>query len=232
MVKTVHFKTKHSVAEIAYLAGIIDGEGCIDIGHTKQGKYGNGYQWHSMLKVTSCDEELIIWLENTFGGQRDSRYRWTSKKAFTRPVYNWQATGLMLDYLLPLVKPYLIIKKKQCEIMIRYRLTSKNIGSKRLSAEINQQRFELLGELRNLNSRFHAHSSKKSFAIVILMIWRVSSSQQLLSQIPQRRRCMQQLYLLSFCNQSVPTTTIMLRKHNAQFTQRHRSTPVLGRRAA
>jgi len=160
MAKIVTFKTTHNIAEIAYLAGLIDGEGCIYIGHTKQGKYGNGYQWHSMLKITSCDQELIIWLENTFGGSKDSRYRWTSKKKFTRPVYNWQATGPMLDYILPLVKPYLIIKRKQCDIMIRYRITSKNIGSKRLPDDINQQRLELLSELRKLNSRWHEHPLK------------------------------------------------------------------------
>jgi hypothetical protein len=118
-----------------------------------------------MLKVTSCDEDLIIWLENTFGGSKDSRYRWTSKKAFTRPVYNWQATGPMLDYVLPAILPYLIIKRKQCEIMIRYRLTSKNIGSKRLSPEINEKRLELMNELRNLNSRFHEHPLKNPSAL-------------------------------------------------------------------
>lgn len=160
MGKIVNYKTNHKDTEIAYLAGLIDGEGCIYIGHTKQGKYGNGYQWHSMLKITNCDEQLIIWLENIFGGSKDSRYRWTSKKKFTRPVYNWQATGPMLDYLLPLVKPYLIIKEKQCDVMIRYRLTSKNIGSKRLPPEINEQRLLLLSELRNLNSRFHEHPLK------------------------------------------------------------------------
>lgn len=165
MGKTVNFSTNHSIAQIAYLAGLIDGEGCIYIGHTKQGKYGNGYQWHSMLKITSCDKELIVWLENTFGGSKDSRYRWTSKKKFTRPVYNWQATGPMLDYLMPIVKPYLIIKKKQCDVMIRYRLTSKNIGSKRLPPEINQKRLELLSELRNLNSRFHEHPLKNPSAL-------------------------------------------------------------------
>ena len=140
MAKIVKFHTNHTIAQIAYLAGLIDGEGCLYIGHTKQGKYGNGYQWHSMLKITSCDEALIIWLENIFGGSKDSRYRWTSKKKFTRPVYNWQATGAMLDYLLPLIEPYLIIKAKQCDVMKRYRQTSKNIGSKRLPPEINEQR--------------------------------------------------------------------------------------------
>jgi hypothetical protein len=160
MVKIVKFSTDHAQVQIAYLAGIVDGEGCFYIGHVKQGKYGNGLQWHSMLKVTSCDEELIIWLENTFGGAKDSRYRWTSKQKFTRPVYNWQATGEMLDYILPKIKPYLIIKSKQCDVMIKYRLTSKNIGSKRLSQEVTEKRLELMSEIRNLNSRFHEHPLK------------------------------------------------------------------------
>jgi hypothetical protein len=160
MGKIVKFNTSHEIWQIAYLAGLIDGEGCFYIGNVKQGKYGNGLQWHSMLKITSCDEELVVWLENTFGGSKDSRYRWTSKQKFTRPVFNWQATGPMLDYLLPLVDPYLIIKKKQCDIMKRYRLTSKNIGSKRLPPEINKKRLELLNEMRNLNSRFHEHILK------------------------------------------------------------------------
>ena len=165
MGKIVHFQTDHNIAQIAYLAGIIDGEGCFYLGRVKQGKYGNGYQWHSMLKVTSCDESLIIWLEKTFGGSKDSRYRYTSNLAFTRPVYNWQATGEMLDYVLPLIDPYLIIKKRQCDVMKRYRITSKNIGSQRLSEEISQKRFELLCEMRNLNSRWHNHPLKTPSAL-------------------------------------------------------------------
>lgn len=160
MGKIVKYTTSHEVSQIAYLAGIIDGEGCFYLGNVKQGKYGNGLQWHSFIKITSCDEELIIWLENTFGGSKDSRYRWTSKKKFTRPVYNWQATGPMLDYILPLVRPYLIIKKKHCDVMILYRLTCKNIGSKRLSSEITEKRLKLLSDMRNLNTRYHDHPLK------------------------------------------------------------------------
>ena len=159
------YYTNHTVAQIAYLAGIIDGEGCLYIGRVKQGKYGSGWQWHVMLKITSCDESLILWLEQTFGGSKDSRYRWTSKKKFTRPVYNWQATGEMLDYVLSVVEPYLIIKKPQCDVIKRYRKTSKNIGSRRLPDHINEQRFELLKELKNLNSRWREHHLKNPSAL-------------------------------------------------------------------
>lgn len=165
MAKKVIYHTNHTPQQLAYLAGIVDGEGCFYIGRVKQGKYGSGWQWHVMLKITSCDECLILWLESTFGGAKDSRYRWTSKKKFTRPVYNWQATGEMLDYILSAIEPYLIIKKLHCDVMKRYRKTCKNIGSKRLSDEVNEARFVLMSELRNLNSRFHDHPLKKSSAL-------------------------------------------------------------------
>ena len=160
MGKIVKFKTSHSIEQIAYLAGIIDGEGCFYIGRVKQGKYGNGFQWHAFLKITNCDQELIIWLEQTFGGSKDSRYRWTSKKKFTRPVYNWQASGPMLDYILHFVQPFLIIKSYQCAVMKVYRTTCKNIGSKRLPEEISLKRTVHMVEMRRANSRFHDHPLK------------------------------------------------------------------------
>ena len=160
MAKRVKFNTEHTVAQIAYLAGIIDGEGCFYIGNVKQGKYGSGYQWQAMLKITNCDESLILWLEQTFGGAKDSRYRWTSKKKFTRPVYNWQATADMLDYIILQVYPFLIIKKRHAEVMAKYRYTCQNIGSRRLDDWKVEARLELMAEMRNLNSRWHDHPLK------------------------------------------------------------------------
>jgi len=165
MAKTVKYHTNQTLEEIAYLAGIIDGEGCFYIGRIKQGKYGSGWQWHCLLRVTNCDEELILWLERVFGGSKDSRYRWTSKKKFCRPVYNWQASGEMLNHVIKIVEPYLIIKKRQCDVMKRYRLTCKNIGSKRLPDDIVANRFGLLKEMKNLNSRYHDHPLKNHSAL-------------------------------------------------------------------
>ena len=165
MAKNVIFHTNQTPEQNAYLAGIIDGEGCMYIGRVKQGKYGSGWQWHVTLSVTSCDKVLIDWLENTYGGRRAHRYRWTSKKKFYRPVYRWNATGPMLDHVLAVIEPYLTIKKPHCDVMSRYRKTCKNIGSKRLPDHINDQRFALMKELRILNSRYHEHPLKNPSAL-------------------------------------------------------------------
>ena len=162
MGKIVIYHQNQTIAQIAYLAGIIDGEGCYFIGKSKttQG-YGCGFHFHSLIRVTSTDESLILWLEKVWGGSKDSRYRWTSKKKFNRPIYNWQASGPMLDYINPIIHPYLIIKQKQCEVMMEIRKTYKNIGSQRLPVDIIEKRTELMAQMRKLNSRWHDHILKQ-----------------------------------------------------------------------
>lgn len=160
MAKIVKFTKNQSPEQLAYLAGIVDGEGCFYFGKVKQGRYGNGTQWHCKLAVTSTDRCLTDWLNNLFGGTKEQRYRYTSKKTYYRPVYRWDATGLMLNYICPKILPYLIIKKKQCELFIEIRKTYANIGSKRLPEHIVQQREAFLIAIRNLNSRFHDHPLK------------------------------------------------------------------------
>ncbi len=161
MAKLVKFTKGQTPEQFAYLAGIVDGEGCFYFGKVKQGRYGNGTQWHCKLAITSCDECLTIWLNDLFGGNKEQRYRWTSKKANYRPVYRWDGSGLMLDFILPKILPYLVIKTEQCLTMIEIRKTYKNIGSKRLPPETVSQREEFLVKMRNLNSRFHDHPLKQ-----------------------------------------------------------------------
>ena len=161
MAKLVKFTTNQTPEQIAYLAGIVDGEGCFYFGNVKQGRYGNGTQWHCKLAVTSTDKCLTDWLNDLFGGNKEQRYRYTSKRAYERPIYRWDASGLLLDYICPLLLKYLIIKTKQCETMIEIRKTYANIGSQRLPDAIVQKRLEFFVIMRNLNSRFHNHPLKQ-----------------------------------------------------------------------
>ena len=111
MGRIVKFTTNQIPTELAYLAGIIDGEGCFYFGKVLQGRYGNGTQWHCLLKITSCDSILIDWLNNLFGGYKEMRTRYTPKRQYERPVYSWTASGPLLDHILNSCSQYLIIKK-------------------------------------------------------------------------------------------------------------------------
>jgi len=155
------YKTGQFPVQLAYLAGIIDGEGCFYVGHIKQGKYGTCQQWHAYIKITSCDISLIEWLRKHFMGCSQNRYRWTSKKAFYRPVYSWTLGGEAMDHFLPLLEPFFVIKKEHCKVMMEIRKTFKNHGSHRLSQETLDLRTELMKHMRSLNSRFHDHPLKQ-----------------------------------------------------------------------
>ena len=161
MSKKVPFATGQTSEQLAYLAGIVDGEGCFYFGQVKQGRYGNGTQWHCKLAITSTTQCLTEWLNKLFGGCKEQRYRYTSKRSYERPIHRWDATGELLDYLLPKILPYLVIKREHCLIMMEIRKTYANIGSKRLPEDIVNKRLELLSVIRNLNSRFHNHPLKQ-----------------------------------------------------------------------
>ena len=68
MAKDIYNRKEYTLAQIAYLAGIIDGEGCIYIGnHSCNAETGDKY-YQTLLKVTSTDKCLIDWLQQIFGG--------------------------------------------------------------------------------------------------------------------------------------------------------------------
>jgi len=159
--KKVEVKKNHTIEDIIYLAGYIDGDGCFYCGHVKQGRYGSGYQFSIKLVVTSCEKVSIDWMKNTFGGNGEKQSRPAKNRPNDRIVYHWIVTGELLDHILPRIEPYLKVKKQHCQIMIEMRKTFKNIGSKRLPQDIVNKRLALIKKMRSINSRFHGHPLKQ-----------------------------------------------------------------------
>jgi len=100
-------------AQLAYLAGIIDGEGSFYIGITKNRKF------NCRIYVVNTNEDLIKWLKETFGGLI---YKRTSiKNPHWKTRYEWVLDKTAIDPVCQQIIPYLIIKKKHAEIMIDFR---------------------------------------------------------------------------------------------------------------
>lgn len=152
--------------DLAYLAGIIDGEGCFHIcllsKHANDGYINPHYR--GVLKVSNTDPKLIEWLKETFKGTESACTRSTSTRKFERKVFDWTVTGFRLLDLCEQVLPYLIIKKRHCENMIKFKGTYPRVkigrGNKILSEDILKSRQSCLEESRKLNSRFHLHPLK------------------------------------------------------------------------
>ena len=158
-----YIPTIYQTTDLAYMAGIVDGEGCFYIGLIPK-KSGDGYvtaHYRGLLKIDNTCHDLIDWLDAVFSGTASAVTRTTSSRKFEREVFSWVATGDRLLDVCEQILPYLVIKKRQCEIMIKFRKSyTEQLGSHKLSQESLDIRQACFEEVRKLNSRFHLHPMK------------------------------------------------------------------------
>jgi hypothetical protein len=89
-----------------YFAGFIDGEGCIRVNNAPR------------LHITNTNEQIILWIKDTFGG-----YVWAESKSYipnAKIRYIWELSSRKLLKLLIEIYPYLKIKSKQAKLVIDY----------------------------------------------------------------------------------------------------------------
>lgn len=115
---------------LAYLAGIVDGEGCIGI-------YGNYGRWISSrgkrkaiyrldVKVGMSDPEPIVLLRQVFAGSIHTRKQ--LPQGGRRPFYTWCVSQRKAKYALSLLIPYLRAKKAQAELALEFTRARADIG--------------------------------------------------------------------------------------------------------
>ena len=125
--------------EVAYLAGIIDGEGCIIATFHPN---GGGYL---RLSVGTTNPELVKWLLRMFPNEAhlSARAAIGSKK----PIYhiNWH-NQKAIDTL-RMTLPYLVIKRKQAEVALSWPLS---VPGKHLPLGADVLRVHIQQELRRL----------------------------------------------------------------------------------
>lgn len=107
---------------IAYLAGIIDGEGCVSIQRGKNPS--NKYAYYSpVLSVNMVDEKPIKLLESTFGGTSSLRQ---SVGIGRKAQWRWSLPISSMVEVLQLLLPYLQVKEKQALLVINFCLNWEN----------------------------------------------------------------------------------------------------------
>lgn len=160
-------KKEYTIAQIAYLAGIIDGEGSIYIGNFSCNKKTKVPYYQTNIQVTNTDKPLIDWIYNVFGGLISKRTSRQHAHNSRKQAYIWTASGDRVTHLCELILPYLIVKTRQCEIMIKMRATfTPNHcevgvqGIQRHSAELWNLRQSYMDEMRSLHIRTHSYKNK------------------------------------------------------------------------
>ncbi len=100
--------------DIAYIAGIVDGEGCIGLNLNKS---GTGSSYRIKVSVGNTNEWICQWLKLSFGGCVSCSSRIGSNN---KPLWQWIVSCNMALNFLELIYPYLKLKKPQAEIAIRF----------------------------------------------------------------------------------------------------------------
>ena len=105
--------------DLIYLAGILDGEGSIGIEHLSPRKNRPKSYYVCRLTVVNTDLILMNWLKDTFEGQFDTRKRVEHHKI----CHRWHIFGHDLEKVLKAVRPFLKLKCRQADIVLKYRET-------------------------------------------------------------------------------------------------------------
>jgi len=103
--------------KLAYLAGFIDGEGCIMVAKRnprtdKNGRRRTSVSYSVLLTVSQRDGAIMDWLTGNFGGT----VQWKDKKDY--PCYVWNITHKKASAVLKDVLPFLKYKRDQALLAI------------------------------------------------------------------------------------------------------------------
>lgn len=167
MAKGDYTRKNYTIAEIAYLAGIIDGEGSIYIGNFSSNPKTGAKYYQTNIEVSNTDKTLIDWLIATFGGLVTQYTEKQTPINSRKEVWRWTASGDRVTHICELIYPYLICKRRQCEIMLKMRATytgnGKGLSHKGKSGvqphskELLDHRQTLMNEMRSLHCRNYSN---------------------------------------------------------------------------
>lgn len=108
-----------SDAELAYAAGLIDGEGCIGVYNTRPKASTKAAHFQSTVRVCMKTPEPILWLWDRWPFQREIA---KTKGGPTKPgpYFTWQARNKQAEEFLQQVRPFLVLKGPQADVLLEF----------------------------------------------------------------------------------------------------------------
>lgn len=104
--------------EAAYVAGIIDGEGSLTLAHRKRNQARGWDSIEPHITITNTDLRLMRYLSSLLNAQTYTSHQ--RAKNHWKPQYSISFSAFAdIAALLERIMPYLIIKRRRAEIMLR-----------------------------------------------------------------------------------------------------------------
>jgi hypothetical protein len=126
---------------IPYLAGIIDGEGCIAIRTDNNGEL-------IIIRMRDCD--VLALIQDRFGGSLIKTY----DKKYDTYTFQYLIANIKANNLIKQVYPFLILKKENAKLCIQLRETindfkNKKINEKEKICKDIREKMKLLNQRNN-----------------------------------------------------------------------------------
>jgi len=113
--------------DLAYAAGIIDGEGCISIYRNTCKTCVIGFRYSLVVRVGMKSKQIPLWLHQSFGG---SFHEYINLGFGDSLMYCWSlGSREARDFLLKIL-PYLRLKKEHAELAIQFQGSKKRVNHK------------------------------------------------------------------------------------------------------
>lgn len=101
--------------EEGYIAGFIDGEGCISVSKRTGGK--SGVRFQMSVRISNTNKEVLKWMQSIVGG---SIYEHRSKDASRKTSYELCVLSDAAVNLLISIMPHIKVKKRQAELALMF----------------------------------------------------------------------------------------------------------------
>lgn len=110
--------TEGAATRLAYIAGFFDGEGTITIARNARGN--KPYYHRISVSVTSTDLEVLQLIQKWFPEGKIIEAHDKRAKVHYRAAYRYQITGPRAYRMLVLLRPYLVLKRRQAALAIGF----------------------------------------------------------------------------------------------------------------
>ena len=143
-----------------YVAGFVDGEGCISLVHN-----GTHKTVTLRISVANTNEEIMQTLHSQFGGYL-SKATAHKNKPHWKSRYCWELNNTQAAQLLYKIKDYLVVKRKQAALAIEFleykvavgnTIYLENSGKEDVERKFVKNKTEEMDKLENVfKERMHA----------------------------------------------------------------------------
>ncbi len=105
--------------ELAYIAGFVDGEGCISIFRQTVPRVSRTVGYRPSVSISNTDKSVLEYIQRLFGGriyQRAGKHL----KSHWKPQYTWNLVATDSVPFLEAILPFLQVKQEQAKLLIKF----------------------------------------------------------------------------------------------------------------